>query len=299
MKPDPQFLRQPKSFWANVRAISQHAGYTAKGTKQIKIPALAEMAATMEELELTSSHIVAEGGRPTKLGKALVDYFNHRAQLLNQRVEPLLMNKETARALFEEQKARRRPGCPIPMNKQKGEKKAPAYFTAVINMLIEEGIEGHPCDYDPRELTTITRDGEPVRTLARRVDGAFPGPVNPVAIWEVKEYYHTTTFGSRVADGVYESLLDGMELEELRHSERIDVKHYLMVDDHFTWWDCGRSYLCRLIDMLHMRYVDEVLFGREILERLPVLAKEWVATARRRALSGWGRKDGGAAPPMR
>ena len=68
-----------------------------------------------------------------------------------------------------------------------------------------------------------------------------------------------------------------MELEELREHEGIDVKHYLMVDAHYTWWDCGRSYLCRIIDMLHMGYVDEVLFGREVVERLPILVKEWVA----------------------
>lgn len=71
-----------------------------------------------------------------------------------------------------------------------------------------------------------------------------------------------------------------MELEELRTNEKIDVKHYLMVDDHFTWWDCGRSYLCRIIDMLHMRYVDEVLFGREVVERLPEIVKQWVAMAK-------------------
>ena len=28
MKPDPRFLKQPKSFWANVRTISQEVGYT-------------------------------------------------------------------------------------------------------------------------------------------------------------------------------------------------------------------------------------------------------------------------------
>ena len=28
MKPDPRFLNQPKSFWANVRTISQEVGYT-------------------------------------------------------------------------------------------------------------------------------------------------------------------------------------------------------------------------------------------------------------------------------
>jgi hypothetical protein len=85
-----------------------------------------------------------------------------------------------------------------------------------------------------------------------------------------------------VAGRVYESLLDGMELEELRSSEGIDIKHYLMVDAHYRWWCCGRSYLCRILDMLHMGYVDEVLFGREVLTRLPVLVREWVSTAKTR-----------------
>ena len=40
--------------------------------------------------------------------------------------------------------------------------------------------------------------------------------MNPIAVWELKEYYYTTTFGSRVADGIYETLLDGMELEDMR-----------------------------------------------------------------------------------
>ncbi len=131
--------------------------------------------------------------------------------------------------------------------------------------------------YDTSELTTVTFNGAPLRTLARRVDAAFPGAVNPVAIWEIKEYYHTTTFGSRVADGVYETLLDGMELEELHEHENIKVLYYLIIDSHYTWWECGKSYLCRIVDMLHMGYVDEVLFGYEIIERLPKLVKEWVA----------------------
>jgi hypothetical protein len=282
VKPDPLFVEQPKKFWAHVRTISQHIGYTARRTGQVRVPTLAEIEATMEELGLKSSHIVDDRARPTRFGKLLIDYFNHRARVLNEFVEPKLMNKDSARALFEEQKAKLRPRCPMPTNKQKGAKKAPAFFTAVINMLIEANALGMECDYDPRELTTITREGEPIRTLARRVDGAFPGPVNPIAVWELKVYYYTTTFGSRVADGVHGSLLDGMELEELHEHEAIDVKHYLMVDDHYTWWECGRSYLCRIVDMLHMGYVDEVLFGREVMDRLPALVKEWVAAARKR-----------------
>jgi len=137
------------------------------------------------------------------------------------------------------------------------------------------------CNYDPRTLTTVTRDGKPLRTLSRRVDGAYPSPVNPVAIWEIKEYYYTTTFGSRVADGIYETLLDGAELQDLRAIGH-PVRHYLFVDGYQTWWEDGKSYLCRIVDALHMLYVDEVLFGREIVQRIPELAAEWVAKKKAR-----------------
>ncbi len=186
------------------------------------------------------------------------------------------MDVSEAKVLFHRLKSNLNPRCPIPMNKQKGTKKAEAFFTGMVNMLIESVIKNEPCNYDPQILTTFTADGTPLRTLARRVDGAFPGPVNPVAIWEIKEYYYTTTFGSRVADGVYETLLDGLEIEELSHSEGIPVKHYLMIDSRITWWECGKSYLCRIIDMLHMGYLDEVFFGSEIVKELPRAAREWV-----------------------
>src|ERR1700674_2596805 len=275
MKADKRFLRQPKSFWANVRSLSQKLGYTEGG--RIKVLTLPEIVKALESVNLSASHVVHRNGKPTKFGVILCDYFAHRAQVLNDFVRPRLMNKVKAKREFQRLRKKLSPNCPLPMNKQKDDKRAPAYLTGIINMLIEAGTKDHTCDYDPRQLTAITRSGAPVRTLARRVDGAFPGSVNPVAIWEIKEYYYTTTFGSRVADGVYETLLDGMELEELLEHEKIDVKHCLMIDDYFTWWDCGRSYLCRIIDMLHMGYVDEVLFGYEVIERLPTIVKEWLA----------------------
>jgi len=71
-------------------------------------------------------------------------------------------------------------------------------------------------------------------------------------------------------------MLDGEELAELQEHERIEVKHYLMVDDYFTWWTMGRSYLCRIVDMLHMGLVDEVLFGKEVLTRWPEIVKDWL-----------------------
>jgi hypothetical protein len=279
MRPLKRFLKQPKHFWANIRSISQEVGYTDKH-QRIKVPTSQEIASALGGIGLTSAHLIDDQARLTSLGDSVRSYFAYRAQVLNAHVRPCLMDAASAKQAFQELRRNLRPRCPLPMNKQKGEKKAPAYLTGIINMLIERNAPGFACEYDPRKLTTIIQDGAPLRTLARRVDGAFPSTVNPLAVWEVKEYYYTTTFGSRVADGVYESLLDGMELEELREHEGIDVKHYLMVDGRYTWWECGRSYLCRLVDMLHMGYVDEVLFGREVLERLPEIVRTWVRAAR-------------------
>jgi hypothetical protein len=286
MKPERRFLKQPKPFWANVRTISQHIGYTTRGEGKVRVPTLAQILDAFRELGLNIDHLVDERNDPTQLAATLLDYFQHRASVLNDFVEPRLMTARRAKGEFNKLRRRLRPTCPIPMNKQTAAKKAPAFLTGMVNMLIEAHCEGIVCDYDPQELTTVTRDGLPLRTLARRVDGAFPSAVNPVAVWEIKEYYYTTTFGSRVADGVYETLLDGLELEELRQSENIDVKHYLILDAHYTWWECGRSYLCRIIDMLHMGYVDEVLFGFEVTERLPEIVGDWVRAHRDIAVSG-------------
>lgn len=277
MKADARFLTQPKTFWANVRTISQEVGYTERGANSIRIPSLNAIRKEFGRLGLTTTHISAADDSLTDFGRLLFDYFAFRAAVLNGTVQGYFMKKDSAEVEFNRLKKILSPQCPLPMNKQKAEKKNYAFLTGMVNMLVEANIGGAPCDFDPRSLTTMTHDSMPLRTLSRRVDGAFPSVVNPIAIWEIKEYYYTTTFGSRVADGVYETLLDGMELEELEAAAQRKVQHVLFIDDHFTWWECGRSYLCRMIDMLHMGYVDEIVFGREVLTRLPALAKEWKA----------------------
>lgn len=281
MKADTRFLKQPKDFWANVRLISQQLGYT-EAAGRIRVPDLEQIRKALAGVNLGSVHLISPDGATTQRGDLLLSYFRHRAGFLYDVARPKLMDAERAKREYNRLRRELRPGCPLPMNKQKREKKAPAYLTGIVNMLVEKNTAGFCCDYDPRKLTTFTRNSTPLRTLARRVDGAFPGTVDPIAVWEIKEYYYTTTFGSRVADGVYETLLDGMELEELREHEGIDVRHYLMVDGYYTWWDCGRSYLCRIVDALHMGYIDEVFFGSEVLERLPSVVKHWLSLARKR-----------------
>ncbi|MCR4299438.1 MAG: hypothetical protein NUV75_11950 [Gallionella sp.] len=277
MKADGRFLSQPKEFWANARTISQEVGYTERGKDSIKIPSLESVREEFSRLGLSTAHIADSDNTLTGFGQCLFDYFTFRAAILNEIVRHHFMKKDSAHVEFKRLKKLLKPKCPLPMNKQKAEKKNYAFLTGIVNILIEANIGKAPCNYDPRSLTTVTHNAMPLRTLSRRVDGAFPSVINPIAIWETKEYYYTTTFGSRVADGVYETLLDGMELEELEAAAQRKVQHILFIDDYFTWWECGRSYLCRMIDMLHMGYVDEIVFGREVLTRLPELAVEWKA----------------------
>lgn len=253
-----------------------------RGAGGIKALTACGIVAAFRKLGLSSDHLVHRG-QLTPEGVTLCRYFDYRAEVLDNFVEPRLMNAERAEAVYNNLKSRLRPRLNVTMNKQSGEMKKVAYLTAIVNMIVESVAGPNGFNYNPGQLTTFTKGSRPLRTLSRRVDGALPGVVNPVALWEIKEYYYTTTFGSRVADGVYETLLDGMELEEMREHEGRKVEHMLVLDAYFTWWVKGRSYLCRIIDMLHMGYVDEVLFGYEVVERLPSLVQEWLTLAHEQA----------------
>ncbi len=273
MQPNVKFQKLPKNFWAQVRLVSMTLGYSRKD--EIKKYTINEIVDCLKFNNLETGHLLDSSGKILKDGQLLIEYFEFRSLALKTVVEPNLMDREGAKTQFEKLQKKTKSELPVSYNKQKAEKRHPAYLTGIINLLTETALGGEIFDHNPRKFVVVTESGKPLRTLSRRVDGTYPSTVNPKAIWEIKEYYGTTTFGSRVADGVYETLLDGYELEELRTQEKIDIKHYLIVDDYFTWWKCGKSYLCKLIDMMHEGFVDEVLFGKEIVTRWPDIVKSW------------------------
>jgi hypothetical protein len=274
MEANSLFSRQANNFWAYIKLISETVGYSTRGSKYLRSYSKEDLTQAFLKRSLSAEKIIFNE-QLTSFGQAIIDYLNFRATVLEQVARPNLMNREQARTVFEQLRAELQPQCVLPMNKQSGEKRHYAYLTGIVNMLTEHALGSCNFDASPRGLVTITREGMPIRTLSRWMDGAYPGINNPVAVWEIKEYYGTTTFGSRVADGVYETMLDGLELQELREHEAIHVHHYLVIDDYYTWWDCGKSYLCRIVDMLHMGLVDEALFGREIVERWPTIVRKW------------------------
>lgn len=279
MLPHSRFGNQDREFWAHVKLISEHLGYAdrrRRGTKQSRLRrfTVQEIADALSERNLATDHVIRKGHNQP-YGNLLNSYLNYRAGQLENVVEPNLMNRSQAQKEFNRLWEKLKPKCNLPMNKQKKEKRHHAFLTCIVNMLTEDALGGVKFDDNPRGLITITDKGRPLKTFSRWMDGVYPSVDNPIAVWETKEYYGTTTFGSRVADGVYETMLDGEELRELREHEGRHILHYLIVDDHFTWWEKGKSYLCRIVDMLHMGLVDEVLFGREVLTRWRQIVKSW------------------------
>jgi hypothetical protein len=269
VKADPRFLNKPQSFWGIVKLVSQNLGYTVKGT--IRVLGLEEISKYLQEENL-------EVGATVNLAD-VTEYFKYRADVLNKQVKNDLMDVKAAKKLFSSLRRTHKPHCPLPLNKQTGKKKSVAFFTGSVNILIEKTLKNNnitDCDFDPRSLLVFTKDGAITSVTSRRVDGCYPGIKNPVAVWEIKEYYYTTTFGSRVADGVYETMLDGFELNLARQETNKAIQHVLFIDAKYTWWDLGKSYLCRMIDILNMGLVSEVVFGKEIVQRVPELVQEWV-----------------------
>lgn len=281
MKADSRFEVMHSDFWANVRTIGEKCQFVSRATKtrprSIKIHSIDDMKKAMTKSGLNYDHLVdPQTNEPTLLATNLLAYFQHRRDVLVNHVRPNLMCAKCAERTFEALRRQLGSTKPVPMNKQSGSKKKPAFLTGIVNMIVEAEVGERPYNDNPGGLTTFTDKGAPLKTLSRRHDGGFPSYNNPKAIWEVKEYYYTTTFGSKISDGVYITQLDGLEIEEAR-KVGVDVQLVLMVDAYYTWWiKGGIPYLCRLIDLLHMGYVDEILFGSEVIFRLPEIVKTWV-----------------------
>lgn len=276
MKASPVYTNQSHVFWAHVRLLSQEIGYTSRrSADSIYVWSYDDLLRAFERLGLDTV-ILGNKNNPSLFAEDLLGYSKYRADLLVERVKPNLMTGTEAEKLFNalilenpDVKA------PIPMNKQTGTKRKISYFTAIINILFSKHLGEKNCNYDPRKLAFSLQEEKVGATYSRRFDGAYPDVTDPKAVWEIKEYYYTTTFGSRVADAIYETMLDGYEIREFFNHSNKRVYHYLFVDAYLTWWEMGKPYLCRMIDAMHMGFVDEVIFGREAVERIPEIIKDW------------------------
>lgn len=274
MQAFPEFRDVDSSFWALVKYVSETLGYTDRRTKTIRTYSIDSIVDLLEARKITA---------PSLIIQRLKKYFDNRALLLNDYVRQMLMTADEAKEAFEgllplyEKELFL---CKLPMNKQSGKLKRVNYFTAIINILTEDTIrkssayDGRSLGFndDPRGLVYVLDDyGQLIGASSRRFDGAYPDIMNPKIVWEIKEYYYTTTFGSRVADGIYETQLDGYEFRNIGINHNKRVIHVFFTDAYKTWWLDGKSYLCRIIDFLNSGLVDEVIIGKEVFSRWPSL----------------------------
>lgn len=273
MQAFPEFRCMPPSFWAIVKYISETLGYTVRGQGLVRSYSLDEIDSLISKNRIVVDYDTIMS---TKF------YFDKRADLLNNVVSRNLMDADMAEDEFLGLYPLHRDNnfsCKLPMNKQKGPMKQVAFFTAIINILAEDTIRRSSIydgslgfNDDPRGLVYILDDeNHMVGASSRRFDGVYPNIINPRAVWEIKEYYYATTFGSRVADGVYETQLDGYELRDASHRSGRPITHIFFFDGYKTWWVDGKSYLCRIVDTLNSGFVDEVIVGKEVFTRWPEL----------------------------
>ena len=266
MKAFEQFQREDKSFWFFIRFISEKLGYSNRGANLVRSYSSKEIEHLCRKENISFT--------PDQLSQA-VKYCEMRASLLNDIVEPNLMDVETARPIFESMYSPDKYTFTLPMNKQSGKKKRVNYFAAIITMLAEDVLGSNRAfDPNPHGLVYMLSNQRIVGASSRRFDGAFPSVYTPKMVWEIKEYYYTKTFGSRIADGVYETLLDGYEFNEIENRTGTHVKHVMLIDSHYTFWVKGKSYLCRFVDALNMGLIDELIIGKEVLTRWPEILRE-------------------------
>lgn len=269
------FKAMDASFWALVKYISEALGYTERGEGLVKEFSIDVIKKLCGERGINATEEVISN---------VAHYSKMRADLLNKFAAGMLMDAATADKEYRKWETLHRTenySCKLPLNKQKGAMRQVAFFTALINIIAEKTIreimgdnDSLGFDDDPRGLAYILDDDRKiVGASSRRFDGAYPCIKNPKLVWEIKEYYYATTFGSRVADGVYETQLDGFEFKELYDRTGRKVYHVLFIDAYRTWWIQGKSYLCRLIDAMNSGVVDEVIVGREVLTRWPELLR--------------------------
>lgn len=294
MKSAARWDQMPPEFWHYVRILSEHLGYSRR-----KVVLRHNSVAIKQGLvSLGLSTVPLESSQETLISISdLVEYFEFRADLIEDVIAKNLQNAAEAKRLFERIAGEYTTGYTLqlksgvenarlyeviggipavaPYNKQKGDKRDIDFLTATSNILISHYLQGDEFDPDPRKVPAFTEDGVVVGSMSRRMDGAFPECVNPVALWEFKCYYYTTTFGSKISDAVYIADLDGYERSDAEEQTGIPIQLTLFIDAYSTWMEQGKSYLCRIVDLLQRGAIDNLVVGAEVETAIPSIVAEW------------------------
>jgi len=121
---------------------------------------------------------------------------------------------------------------------------------------------GVPIEPNPQRRCVWVADQQ-LHVTARNLDGAIPSLVDPFLVWEIKEYWGTTSGGSKMSDAVYESALVGRELRDFEKRAKLHVEHAVLLDGK-AQWTSRKSDLLRFYDLYHQGLIDMLIVGREV-----------------------------------
>lgn len=121
-----------------------------------------------------------------------------------------------------------------------------------------------------------------LHVTARNLDGAIPGLLDPILIWEIKEYWGKTSGGSKMSDAVYECALVGRELREFEKRTGLHVEHAVLLDGK-DQWKSRKSDLLRFCDLYYQGLVDALFVGSEVETDWQPYVRRVVDRARRPA----------------
>jgi hypothetical protein len=272
MYSDKRFAGKSMKFWSYVRLVSEQAGYQPHGDKLIKKYSKEDLKNTIEKTGINADPLFGDSttNSTTQLAEDLLQYLNYRSEKVKEALDKIRTKDEAIRD-FEEYR-----GDYVMETEQLNKQGSGAklVFANSVNLVLERetGIEFNP---NPRMLPTVLDSEDNLQiTLPKWPDGAFPTARNPLSLWEVKEFYSSTTFGSRIADAIYEMMLFSEEAQTLQEETNQELDLYLMTDGYEAWKK-GVSYICRIIDILNMEYIDAAIFGEEVFTQWPDIVNSW------------------------
>jgi hypothetical protein len=137
-------------------------------------------------------------------------------------------------------------------------------LVATVSAIASEECSRRGISIDPNPQTRCTwHSDRGLHVTARNLDGAIPSTVNPIIVWEIKEYWGKTSGGSKMSDAVYECNLVGRELRDFEQQTGLSVVHAVFVDGK-DQWTARKADLRRLIDLTYQGLIDFLFVGREV-----------------------------------
>lgn len=150
---------------------------------------------------------------------------------------------------------------------------------ASVNWLTAQALAGTGVDFEPNpQARGVSFSAGHMFVTPRRLDGAIPALLNPVGLWEIKEYWGGTSGGSKMSDAIYECQLVGTEMRMYEDRSGTSMLHYLIFDG-LQQWKSRRSDIARAFDLLSSGLIDELIVGSEVMTEWPRVVRQMAALA--------------------